>query len=298
MQRRAAKPQLSGPGGAGAIGETLLQLLKRFDLERISSDTFVGTSSGGDGRLFGGFVAAQAVVAAMQTASGGAVHSLHAYFLRPGENGVPIRYEVNRIREGRTFTTRAVIAFQGDEAIFNTLVSLARPEEGIAHQDPMPEAPGPEGLPDLEDVRAMMLGDPSARRPNGAVEVRDCDPGSLDPSVPLPGSRRVWMRPRGTLPDDPEKHVALLVFASDRLLMGTIGRPHGLTWGSRAGASLDHAMWFHRPARFDDWLLYTSYTPAAYAARGLAIASMYTRGGLRIATVAQEALIRIPRRSG
>jgi acyl-CoA thioesterase-2 len=255
---------------------------------------FIGQSGKGEGALFGGFVAAQAVVAAGRTVVDRALHSLHGYFLRRGAHGVPIRFVVDRVRDGRTFSTRTVVAHQAGEPIFTLSANFTAPEEGIAHQDPMPPgAPDPHGLPDWEDLRAVLLGDPSKRRPDGPIEVRVCDPDSPDPAVQLPARRRVWLRPRGTLPDDPLLHAAVLVFASDRTLLRTAARPHGLTWRLRTGASLDHAVWLHRPAHFDDWLLYVSESPVAYAARALLLGAMYRRDGTRIASVAQEGLLRV-----
>ncbi len=269
------------------------RLLQRLSLEIDSPDTFVGDPGPGQGRLFGGLVAAQAVMAAGRTVSEGSLHSLHAYFLRPGRHA-PIQLTVDRIRDGRSFTTRRVVAEQGGEAIFNLSASFARPEEGISHQDPMPEAPDPEGLPDWEAQRARMLGDASQQRHDGPVEVRMCDPD--DPhGAPQPPRKRVWFRPSGPLPEDPLVHAAILVYASDRTLLSTAARPHGLGWGKRRAASLDHALWLHRVPHLDDWVLYASESPAAHAARGLIFGGMYTRDGARIASVAQEGLIRVAR---
>jgi acyl-CoA thioesterase-2 len=273
----------------------LARLLERLDVERVDRDLFLGDPGRGEGRLFGGMVAAQSVVAAGRTVEPGALHSLHGYFLRPGNHEVPIRFVVDRIRDGRTFTTRRVVAYQGGEAIFNLDASFARAEEGISHQDPMPEAPPPESLPDWEDVRARMLGDPALRRKDSAVELRMCDPEGFAGET-RPARQRVWIRPRGEVPDEPLLHAAVLVYASDRTLINTAARPHGLPWGRRVAASLDHAFWLHRPVHFDDWVLYASESPAAYAARGLVFGGMYRRrDGARIASVAQEGLIRIPR---
>jgi acyl-CoA thioesterase II len=270
----------------------LRRLLRRLDLERLDRDLFVGRSGRGEGALFGGFVAAQAVVAAGRTVAERNVHSLHGYFLRPGQHGVPIRYVVDRIRDGRTFATRRVVAHQTSEAIFNCAVSFTKPEAGISHQDRMPEAPPPDDLPDWEDLRAQLLGDPSKRRADGPLDVRVCDPDSPDPSVKLPARRRIWLRPRGKIPEDPLLHAALLVFASDRTLLRTAGRPHGLSWRLRTGASLDHAVWLHRPPRFDDWLLFASESPVAHDARALLLGAMYRCDGVRVASVAQEGLLR------
>jgi len=276
--------------------DPLTDLLTRLDVEALDRDLFLGDPEpGGGGPLFGGFVASQATMAAGRTVEQGVLHSLHAYFLRPGRHDLPIRYVVHRIRDGRTFTTRRVVAHQGGEAIFNLSASFAQPEPGIAHQSPAPEAPPPDSAPDWEDERARILGDPAARGPEGAVEVRVCDPDDPTPGVKLPAARRVWMRPRGPLPDDPLAHTAVLVYATDRTLLGTAARPHGLPWGRRIGASLDHAVWLHHPPRFDGWVLFASESPVAHAARGLIFGAMYDPAGRRIASVAQEGLIRVPR---
>lgn len=275
----------SPPGPLGS-------LLRRLDLDPIDRDTFSGRSGRGEGALFGGMVAAQAVVAAGRTVSERPLHSLHAYFLRPGRHGVPIRFTVDRIRDGRTFATRTVVAQQDGEVIFNLSASFTKPESGISHQDTMPDAPAPADLPEWEDLRAQLLGDPAKRRADGPIEVRVCDPDTPDPSVKLPARRRTWLRPRGVLPCDPLVHAALLVFASDRTLLRTAMRPHGGVWRVRA-ASLDHSVWMHHPPRFDDWVLYVAHSPAAHAARALLLGAMYRRDGTRIVSVAQEGLLRL-----
>jgi len=269
----------------------LAQLLEQLALEALDRDLFLGRTGSGEGRLFGGAVAAQSVMAAARTVEERALHSLHAYFLRPGRHDAAITFLVHRIRDGRTFATRRVVAHQDGEAIFNLSASFTRPEEGISHQDAMPEAPPPENLPDWESERARLVGERPRPSP---VDLRVCDPDDPE-GRPQPPHRRVWIRPRGALPEDPRVHAAVLVYASDRVLLSTAARPHGLPWGRRMGASLDHALWLHRPARFDDWLLYTMESPAAHAARGLVFGAMYTRQGERLASVAQEALIRVPR---
>jgi acyl-CoA thioesterase-2 len=271
----------------------LERLVELLTLERLDADLYLAETPAGEGRLFGGLVAAQAMMAASATVPRGDLHSLHAYFLRPGAHQVPIRFVVHRIRDGRTFTTRRVVAHQGGEAILGLESSFTLRESGISHQDAMPEAPAPEDVPDWEELRAAMLHQPEAMRPQ-PIEVRTCDPDDPD-GKPLPPRKRVWMRPLGPVPDDPRLHEALLIYASDRTLLSTASRPHGLPWGKRMVASLDHAMWLHRPARFDDWVLYASESPVAHAARGLVFGAMYDRHGVRIASVAQEGLVRIPR---
>ena len=270
------------------------RLVELLTLERLDADLYLAETPAGEGRLFGGLVAAQAVMAASATLERGDLHSLHAYFLRPGAHQVPIRLVVHRIRDGKTFTTRRVVAHQGGEAILGLESSFTLPEAGISHQDAMPEAPAPEDVPDWEHLRAAMLHQPEALRPQ-PIEVRTCDPDDPE-GRPQPAAKRVWMRPVGPVPDDPRLHEALLVYASDRTLLSTVSRPHGLPWGKRMAASLDHAMWLHRPARFDDWVLYASQSPVAHAARGLVFGAMYDRLGVRIASVAQEGLVRIPRK--
>ena len=279
--------------------DALDRLIRLLELEEIDRDFYMAHVPNGEGRLFGGLVAAQSAMAAMSTVEDptSALHSLHAYFLRPGSHGKPLRLVVDRIRDGRTFTTRRVVAHQGGEAIFNLAVSFTRPEDGISHQDAMPESPPPEELPDWETLRAEILGRPEEVRPQ-PLDVRTADPDDADGEQQEP-FKRVWMRPAGTFPDEPRLHTALLIYASDRTLLSTASRPHGLPWGKRMVASLDHAVWLHRaPPRFDDWILYASTSPAAHAARGLVHGAMYTRGGVRLASVSQEGLVRVPRPSG
>ena len=273
------------------------RLLKQLELERLDRDLFLGDAGEGQFRLFGGVVAAQSVVAAYRTVDdAGAMHSLHAYFLRPGRHDVPIRYVVYRIRDGRTFTTRDVVAYQAGEAIFNLSCSFAKPEQGISRDEPAPEVPGPDGLPQWEFARPDRHQDREmmARfERDSPVELRAINVGPASESA-IP-TRRVWMRVRGELPEDPAMHAGLLAYASDRGLIATARIPHGFGRGSPASASLDHAIWFHRPPRFDDWLLYTSESPVAHAARALIYGQMYRRDGVRIASVVQEGLIRTPR---
>jgi acyl-CoA thioesterase-2 len=275
------------------VSDPLASLLARFELAAAGEDRFVGDAGPGEGRLFGGLVAAQATLAAGRSVNEGELHSLHAYFLRPGRHGAPITYSVHRIRDGRTFRTRRVVAEQGGEAIFTLGASYVQPEPGISHQEAaMPDAPPPEQCQSWEDMRRAMLG-PVPPRPE-PLEVRVVDPD--DPGGrPLPSRRRMWLRARGALPEDPRLHTALLVYASDRALVSTAARPHGLRWGERTGASLDHALWLHRPVRLDDWLLYAMESPVAHSARGLVLGAFYRRDGARVASVAQEALIRLSR---
>lgn len=271
----------------------LARLLKQMELDQLDRDMFLGDPGPGDGRLFGGLVAAQAVVAGYRTVEEGVIHSMHAYFLRPGRHDVPIRYVVYRIRDGRTFTTRNVVAYQAGEAIFNVSCSFARPEEGVSHQEPMPDVPQPEGLPAWDSVRPDRTDDERRWHRERPVDVRACDPeGTFRKEPP---HRRVWIRPRGVLPEDPVVHAAMIAYSSD---MGFLSTAHlamqmKIEWG--ASASLDHVVWFHHPPRFDDWLLFTSYSPIAQNARALILGQMHRRDGAQVASVAQEGLLRKPR---
>jgi len=271
------------------------KLLRLLDLEQLDRDMFIGDPGEGERRLYGGLVAAQAVVSAYRTVEEGALHSLHAYFLRPGRYDVPIRYVVYRIRDGRTFTTRDVVAYQAGEAIFNVSCSFARPEEGISHQEPMPDAPPPDGLDEWEFFRLPAGQKQPAWWRHSAIELRTCDPYGHQWPDGVP-RRRVWVRVRGEVPEDPVMHAALLTYASDRGLIATARNTQATaTLGGFSAASLDHAVWFHRPPRFDGWILFTSESPVAHAARALIFGQMYKQDGTRIASVVQEGLIRGPR---
>ncbi|GAB4323552.1 MAG: acyl-CoA thioesterase II [Dehalococcoidia bacterium] len=282
----------------------LHKLIKQLELDQLDRDLFIGEGEGGRGRLFGGFVAAQSVVAAYRTIETDEprdLHSLHAYFLRPGKRNVPIRYVVYRIRDGKSFTTRDVVAYQSGEAIFNLSASFVKREEGLAYQESMPEAPDPEGLPHWDAVR------PDRRRRREEddehhrwhrerpIDIVACDRPEDLPRGATPPPRRVWIRVRGTLPDDPTMHAALMTYATDSGLMST-GRPPDMPFDGGFGASLDHAVWFHRPPRFDDWLLFTSEAPVAAAGRALVYGAMWSRDGTRVASVAQEGLHRYARK--
>ncbi len=274
------------------------RLVAQLQLEQLDRDLFLGDAGKGERRLFGGLVAAQSVVAAYRTVDEGALHSLHAYFLRPGRHDAPIRYVVYRIRDGRTFTTRDVVAYQSGEAIFNLSSSFVKPEEGVSHQGPMPDVPGPDGLPDWEIVRPDRVREREMMRrwvADSPIEVRTCDPPGMRTLAGEAPSRRVWIRAKGVLPEDPMIHAAVLTYASDMGLIATARIPHGIGRGQPTAASLDHAVWFHQPPRFDGWLLYVSESPIANAARALILGQMYRQDGTRIASVAQEGLIRAPR---
>jgi len=281
-------------------------LVRLLDLEVIEVNIFRGLSPDENRqRVFGGQVAGQALVAAARTVEqpvGGPlrrVHSLHAYFLRPGDPTVPILYDVDRIRDGRSFTTRRVVAIQHGKAIFNLQASFHADEPGLDHQLPMPDdVPAPESLPDYvtrNEPYREMLGDLYDRpRP---IDLRYVDAAPTERTGPLPPFQRVWLRADGTLPDDPLLHACILTYASDMTLLDTTLLPHGFTFHDRGlqMASLDHAMWFHRPFRADEWLLYNQGTPSTHGGRGLAYGSIFTRNGQLAVVVVQEGLIRTGR---
>jgi len=288
----------SGPSKRTPIDD----LCDRLLLEPLDRDLFLGHPGDGNGRLFGGLVAAQSVRAAMATldqsetdgnSAGSLLHSIHAYFLRPGRYDLPIRFVVDRIRDGRTFTTRRVVAHQAGEAIFNMAASFARPEEGMSYQRSMPEAEPPEGLEEWTTLHHRSMGLPDPEEFENPIEVRVLDPTEFDTQQPRDPVRSVWIRPRGVIPDDPDLHTAVLVYATDRTLLATailgMGGVPGKTF---IGASLDHAVWLHHPIRFDDWLLYSSVSPIAHAARGLIFGGLYREDGVQLASVAQEGLLR------
>jgi acyl-CoA thioesterase-2 len=271
------------------------KLCRRLDLSPLAEDCFLGHTGRGEGRVFGGLLAAQALMAAGRCVEASQPHSLHLYFVRSGRHGAPIAWSVARVRDGFTFSLRQVVAEQSGMTILTASVSFTTRTHGLAHQDAMPEVAPPDGLEDWEDLRVRVLGAGTVRRPDGPVEVRDCDPARAAPMADRPARRRLWMRPRAPLPDDPLLHAAVLVWASDRGLLSTAGRPHGLMWGAGLGASLDHAIWFHRPVRFDDWVLYDIASPVAAAGRGLCHGALFARDGTRLASVVQEGMIRVAR---
>jgi len=285
------------------VTAALDHLVDLLDLESLEVDLYRGFSPDEQRiRVFGGQVAAQALVAAGRTVADGIgaerpVHSLHAYFLRPGDPKTPILYQVDRIRDGRSFTTRRVAAIQKGEAIFHLSASFHVHEDGVSHQSPMPEAPDPETLPTWTEAMAPyaeMLGDWYSRpRP---IDVRHIGgPVRTSPvstAEQRPPSHQVWLRADGKLPDDPLLHACMVAYASDMTLLDTIMLPHGLIWTEGTQASLDHAMWFHRPFRADEWLLYDQHSPSASGARGLATGTIFTREGALAVSVVQEGLIR------
>lgn len=277
----------------------LTGLIKLLQLDQLDNDLFLADPGKGEGRLFGGLVLAQCVMSAYRTIEERSIHSLHAYFLRPGSHENPIRYVVHRIRDGRTFTTRDVVAYQAGEAIFQMSCSFTRPEKGITHHQPMPGTDGPEGMPDWDMVRTDV--NPEVRdrmkrwRRDRPIELKSADPGN--PGAVQDEWRKVWIKPKGVMPEDPAIHAAVLAYSSDMGLISTARDAMKLMRfdSSGAAASLDHAIWFHYPPRFDDWLLYSSHSPIANAARALILGQMHRQDGTHALSVVQEGLIRIPK---
>jgi acyl-CoA thioesterase-2 len=278
----------------------LADLLERLQLEEIDFNIFRGQNEPGrPGNLFGGQVAAQSLMAACRTVDGTPAHSLHGYFLRPGDPTVPVIFTVDRIRDGRSFATRRVVAQQRGKAIFNMSVSFHAAERGYSHQIEMPDAPAPGDVPTWADhmegrferVPEELLKWAVRQRP---VETRHIDTPMFLGGEPKEGPCQVWFRAAGTMPDDPYLHQSVLTYATDISLLDNILRPHGRNGelGPLMTASLDHAVWFHQPVRADQWLLYAQDSPAAFGGRGLGRGSIYTQEGVLVASVAQEALIR------
>jgi acyl-CoA thioesterase II len=283
------------------MSEALDRVVDLLNLEQIEVDIFRGRSPEGERRqrVFGGQVAGQALVAAGRTVpEDRPVHSLHAYFIRPGDPAVPLIYLVERVRDGRSFTTRRVTTIQHGKTIFTLSASFHRHEPGVEHADPMPEVPPPDAIPSTAERMEKLFG-PSVREWYGGnpIDIRHIGPltfeAERDPSLRTT-SNLVWLRADGDLPDDPLLHVCLVTYASDMTLLDSVLLAHGLSWadGRTTGASLDHAMWFHGPFRADRWLLYAQDSPVARGATGLARGEMYTSGGELVVSVVQEGLIR------
>ncbi|WP_436736935.1 acyl-CoA thioesterase II [Streptomyces sp. BBFR102] len=291
------------------MNDALAGLLVLLDLERIERDIFRGQSrSAAIPRVFGGQVAAQALAAAGRTVPDDRhPHSLHAYFLRLGDPGAPIVYTVDRIRDGRSFTTRRVVAVQHGRPIFHLSASFQTWEEGLDHQEPMPPAPDPETLATTEETvprHAAAFTDPGVAdrviEARAAIDLRYVhEPPYATRGTPREPRSQVWFRVNGKLGDvDPLTHACLTTYVSDMTLLDSVLLAHGRggwTTGDITGASLDHAMWFHRPLRADDWLLYDQHSPSASGGRGLGQGRIYTREGKLAVTVVQEGVMRVPR---
>jgi acyl-CoA thioesterase-2 len=281
-------------------------LLAILDLEPLEVNLFRGRSPQvGWQRVFGGQVIGQALVAATRTVDGRPPHSLHAYFLLAGDPKVPIIYEVDRIRDGKSFTTRRVVAIQHGQAIFSMSVSFHVDEAGLDHQMAMPEVPKPDSLPSDEEIKARILPqlpDPVRRyyereRP---IELRPVEFGRYVGQKPADGRFNVWIRTTGRLPDDPAIHRCVLAYASDLTLLDTalLSQQRSVFDRNIMAASLDHALWFHRPFRADEWLLYTQDSPNLHGARGFARGLIFAADGTLVASVAQEGLLRERRAEG
>jgi acyl-CoA thioesterase-2 len=285
-----------------AVGERpTAPLMAVLGLEQRQPDVFVGqTPATTQQRIFGGQVAGQALMAAERTVPDErGVHSLHSYFLRPGDPHEEIRYAVERLRDGRSFTTRRVIAWQtrggADVAIFTLTADFTAGEQAlVAHAPPMPDVPGPDERPGIPEMMAAHPGRSRFLRMMGqAVEQRFLeDPFAPVPKQPPQTQSRTWMRVVGPLPDDAAVHAAALTFASDLTLLSAGVARLGAGWGGFVGASLDHAVWFHAPVRADEWFLYENDSPAASSGRALCLGQIWAGDGTHVATVAQEGLIR------
>ncbi|MBA3783894.1 acyl-CoA thioesterase II [Nocardioides sp. InS609-2] len=276
-------------------------LLRLLELEDLDVDLFRGIQPETTRqRVFGGQVAAQALVAGARSVDAAfAQHSLHSYFLRPGDTSVPIIYDVERIRDGRSFATRRVVARQHGRAIYYLTANYQRAEDGLDHQDVMPDVPGPdEGFPmaDLARRSSERAGDDWDREWS-ALDIRHLGTTAqgLTPDPAHPAQARIWVRVNGDVGDDPLTHLAAFTYASDLTLLGAALVPHGIdiTSSRLMPASLDHTIWFHRPFRADQWWLYDQVSPSASGGRGLALARVFTEDGTLVATVAQEGLIRL-----
>lgn len=282
---------------------TVPDLVALLDLETVGPDGFRGTSPRtGWQRVFGGLVVAQSLVAATRTVQARVPHALHGFFMRPGDPAVPIEFSVTRLRDGRSFATRQCVALQHGVPIFTLTASFQTAEQGFDHQIAMPDVPPPEALPSEADILARF----GASLPAGVrrylererpIELRPvslgrfASPPDARPALPV---QQVWIRAAGPLPDDPAVHRAVLAYLSDMTLLETalVAHNRSLFEPGLQVASLDHALWFHRPARVDEWLLYAQDSPSTAGARGLARGSIFTRDGILAASVAQEGLIR------
>jgi acyl-CoA thioesterase II len=281
-------------------------LIDIFDLEQRESNLFRGRSPAvGWQRIFGGLVVSQALIATMRTVSEEIMpHSLHAYFILPGDPALPIDYEVDNLRDGRSFATRRAVARQNGAAIFALSASFHRQEDGYDHQHTMPAVPAPETLLSEKEIvakfkdrlpesvqRYFLRDRPIELRPTSLKRYLGTEPSEDEKTSPV---QNVWFRATGPLPDDPRLHLAMLAYASDMTLIDTALVAHGRSVFNAdiQAASLDHAMWFHRDVRMDDWLLYAQDSPSASHALGLARGMIFTRDGKLVASVAQEGLLR------
>ena len=285
------------------MGKALEELLELLDLEQIETNIFRGISpSDGWQRVYGGQVIGQALVAASRTVEDEArsAHSLHGYFLRPGDTTIPILYSVDRIRDGRSFTTRRVVALQKGEAIFSMSVSFQVLEPGLEHQNQIPDVPPPEACLDLQAFRKQHSASTTQNILNQAnqpqpIELKFVEPFNEFNPNPAPPIQHVWVKTSGKMPENYRLNQCLLAYASDLTLLDTSYRPHGIGWRNDKFqvASLDHSMWFHKPFLTDEWMLYQQDSPFAGGARGFSRGTIFNTKGDLIASVAQEGLIRL-----
>ncbi len=282
--------------------QPLNQIIKTLDLEEIELNHYLATSPNeGWQRVYGGQVIGQALVAASRTVSPNrSAHSLHGYFLRAGDTTIPILYKVDRIRDGKSFTTRRVVAVQRGQAIFTMSISFQIDEGGLSHQFDMPKVPAPDSLPTEDELRREQAKSwpkefQESFSGSSAIQVKPVDPVDLLNPKPTQAVQRCWMRCGEPLPDDPRIHQCVLAYLSDWSLLDTASRPHGVSFMQEnvQVASLDHAMWFHRSFRADEWLLYDQDSPSASGARGFNRGLIYNQTGKLVASTTQEGLLRI-----
>jgi acyl-CoA thioesterase-2 len=280
------------------MNDVLQGIIDILNVERIEVNLYRGQNHNTE-HVFGGQVLAQAIAAAYRTVDEShQLHSIHAYFLRPGDWNIPILYEVDRIRDGRSFTTRRIVAIQHGRAIFNLASSWQKQEAGLSHASPLPDVPPPEALrSDREAFLEAAQENPELKRFTfrfDAIDSRQVERIPMTDEGPHPPYKHTWLKTRDALPDNPEVHLAMLAYMSDLDFMGTSMLPHGRSAMREhvQGASLDHSLWFHRPFRADEWLLFAKESPNAGGARGFVRGEFFNRGGELVATAAQECLIR------
>jgi acyl-CoA thioesterase II len=276
--------------------DTPESLLQTLSLERLEVNLFRGNSPKlGPPRIFGGQVIGQSLLAAYETVEDRVCHSLHCYFIRPGDPSIPIVFDVDRSRDGGTFTTRRVVAIQRGKQIFNLAASFQAPEEGFEHQATMPDLPGPDDLADESELQKKMLQDAPEEVRKIMSRPRPIEIRAVEPEDPRAPGSAWWFRARSPLGEDPHMHQVVLAYASDMNMLSTAMRPHSVHWNTPGlqSASLDHAMWFHKPSNFNAWHLYHQDSPSASGGRGFVRGSIYDSSGVLVASVAQEGLVRM-----